>query len=132
MKKMRVEVGGRQPGQALGQLEGGGVRVAPDRKVRELLGLTGRRLCQLFAPVARGHHEQAGQPVEVPPALVVPHVAALAARDDRQLLGFVRSEAGEVHPEMLASQCLEVPARCLPGAAILRSASVLAQCAPHV
>ena len=52
VKKMRLRSAGRQPGQALGQLEGGRVGVVPDREVPQLLGLAGSRLRP--APCVRG------------------------------------------------------------------------------
>ncbi len=80
-----VEVTGRQFGKARGQFDGRFVGERPDREVAERLGLARRCFAQLGPTVPRLHREQPGEPVEVPLAVLVPHVAALAAGDDRHL-----------------------------------------------
>ena len=106
-----VEVGGRQRGQARREPDGGGVRVAPDREVRELLGLGAGGLCQLAATVAELHCEQARQAVEVPLPVLVEHVATVAPGDDGDVSVLVGRQPAEVHPEMPPGQCLEVVRR---------------------
>ena len=72
-----VEVAGRVVGQPVGQLDGGGVRVRPEREERELLGLLRRDLREPLAPVAGVDDEEAGEAVEVLLALGVPDVVTL-------------------------------------------------------
>jgi hypothetical protein len=106
-----VEVTGGQVGEPVGQLDGLGVRVRPDREVGELTGLLGGGLGELLPAVAGLHDEQRGQAVEVAPAVAVPHVAAVAAHDQRHLGLLVGRQAGEVQPEMVpggAGELLEV------------------------
>src|SRR3954453_12028013 len=92
-------------GGARRQLEGGRVRVRPEREVAEGLDLRACGLRQLRAPVADLHGEQSREAVEQPMAGRVPHVATLTARDhvDRRV-GVVRAEAREVHPEVTPRQ----------------------------
>ncbi len=64
-----VAVTRRQVGQAVGQLDGGGVGVAPYGKVGQGAGLPGGRFGQLGPTVAHLAGEQSGQTVEVPLAV---------------------------------------------------------------
>src|SRR5664280_976430 len=93
-----VAVSGGQLCQAVGELDGHRVGVAPDGEVGELAGLAGRRFGQLGAAVAHLAGEQPGEPVEIAlPVLVVdPH--PFSTDDDRDLVGL--GHAGEVHPEV--------------------------------
>ena len=72
-----VEVARRVGGETLGEVDGLRMGVGPQREERELLGLDARRLGQLGPAVPRLHDEQAGEPVDVLAALVVPDVVAL-------------------------------------------------------
>ena len=73
-----VQVARGQVGQPLGQLDGLGMGVGPQREVRELGGLARARLGDLLAAVADLAHEQAGQPVQVTPPVLVEDVGARA------------------------------------------------------
>ncbi len=78
-----VEVAGGVVGQPVGQLDGGGVRVRPDREERELLGLPRGGLGEALAAVAGVHDEEPGEGRRcscLP--LRVPDVVALALHDD--------------------------------------------------
>jgi hypothetical protein len=101
-----VEVAGCKLRDALRELNRRRVRVAPDREVAKLLRLGARRFGEFLAAVADLHREQSREPVEVTLSRVVPHVAALAACDDRNVGVLVRAESGEVHPEVLARRGL--------------------------
>ena len=57
-EKDAVDVPGRQLGKALGQLDGGRVRVAPYREISELGGLACAGLGELTPAVARLDHVQ--------------------------------------------------------------------------
>ena len=101
VKNTRLRSPGASCGEAGGELDGGRVRVGPDREVLERLGLRARGLGELGAPVPDLHGEQPRQAVEQPVAGRVPHVAALAARDDvHRRVGAVRAEPAEVHPQV--------------------------------
>ena len=107
-----VEVARCELGDARGQLDRHRVGVAPVRVEAELLGLAGRGLAELGAPVAGVHAEQGGQPVHVAVAVIVVHVRPLAAHDQRDLVTLVvPAHPGEVHPEMPACPLLELAGR---------------------
>ena len=98
-----VEVAGREPGDPLGELDGAGVGVRPQREERELLRLTGHRLADLGAAVPDLDDEEPGEPVDVLLARLVPDVVALAPDDERHLgAALERPMAGEVHPQVIA------------------------------
>src|SRR5205814_7519388 len=88
-----------------------GVRVAPDGEEVELLHLARGGLAELGAAVPRIHAEQRREPVEVAVALLVPHVRALAANDDRHLAPVKAPVPGEVHPQMPLGELLEILSR---------------------
>jgi hypothetical protein len=96
-----VDVPRRVAGDPLGQLDRGGVRVGPQREVRQLRRLVGGGLSQLGAPVAHLHGEQPGQSVQVALARVVPDVCTLTTNDHRDMAMGVAGHPGEVHPHML-------------------------------
>jgi hypothetical protein len=100
VKKIRL----RSPGvsAAFGQLDRGRVCVRPEGEERQLGGLFRGCLGELGAPVAGVDHEEPGEPVEVPPALGVPDVGALAADDRGHLPVAVARHPGEVHPEVIS------------------------------
>ncbi len=89
-----VQVARRGLDQPLGQLDGPGVGVGPEREEGQVLGLLGRGLGQLDPAVADLHDEQPGQPVEVAPPLVVVDVGALTAHDDRHAHRRSRTSSG--------------------------------------
>ena len=99
-----VEVARSERGEARRQFDGRFVGERPDREVAERLGLTRRGLAELGAAVADLHREQSRQPVEISLAVLVPHVAALATRDDRHLGVGECAEAGEVHPQVTSGE----------------------------
>ena len=103
-----IEVARRVAGQALGQLDGAWVGVGPQGEVGQRAGLLGARLGELGAPVAQLRGEQPGQPVEVALAVLVPHVRALAAHHDRDLVGLVGPHAAEVHPQVATGLLAQV------------------------
>src|SRR5438270_13751507 len=80
------------------------MRVGPVREEPELLRLVGASLSDVRPPVADVHAEQSGEAVEITIAVVVVDVAALAARDDRDL---AVAEAGEVQPEVALRHLLQ-------------------------
>ena len=83
-----VQVARRELGDGRGQLDRAGMRVRPVRVEGQLLHLVVRRLADLVAErVADVDREEPGQRVEVPLAVRVLEVAALAADDDRDLVG---------------------------------------------
>src|SRR3954451_22281160 len=85
--------------------------VAPDRVEVELGDLAGGGVTKLGPPVAHVDAEERGEAVEVAVAVLVPDVRPLAADDDRNLvLGVVAAHPGEVHPEVLSGQLLQVAA----------------------
>ncbi|GAA3420939.1 hypothetical protein GCM10018952_65920 [Streptosporangium vulgare] len=96
-----VEVAGGLGGETLGQLDGLGVRVRPQREERQLLGLLGGGLGQLAAAVTRLDHEEPGEAVEVALAVHVVDVGALTPHDHRHLGTLVRAVPGEVHPQVV-------------------------------
>ncbi len=80
-----VQLARRVGDQPLGQLDGLGVRVRPQREERQLGGLLGRSIGELRATVPELHREQPGQPVQVATALVVEDVRTVAAHDHRDV-----------------------------------------------
>jgi hypothetical protein len=96
-----VQVAGSVLGQPLGEVDRLRVRVGPQREEPELGGLLTRPLGELDAPVPGLHDEQPGQAVDVPAALVVPDVVALAAHDRGDLV-LPGALPGEVPPEVVA------------------------------
>jgi hypothetical protein len=103
-----VEVAGGELGELGGELDGGGVGVGPDREVGEGCRLCAGRLGQFGAAVADLHGEQAAEPVEVPPPVLVPDVAALTPLDDLEALALARRERGEVTPEVGGGEVLQL------------------------
>ena len=98
-----VEVA-RCPGrETLGELDGARVRIRPEREEGELLRLGGRRLGELGPAVPDLDHEQAGQPVDVLLAPVVPDPVPFAPDDERRPgpLRLPRGMPGEVAPEVV-------------------------------
>ena len=89
----------RQP---LGEFDGARMRVGPDGEERQLLRLTGGSLGEFATAMAGLDDKEAGKPVEVAMALVVPDVGALAADHDRHvpLAGLVDGVPREVHPQV--------------------------------
>ena len=106
-----VEVAGGVVRDPLGELDGVGVGVGPEREEGQLAGLPGGGLGQLRAAVPELAGEQPGQCVEVAAALGVVHVGALTADDDRHVGVVVARHPGEVHPEVLAGGLLETGVR---------------------
>src|ERR671929_2124126 len=80
---------------------------APDGEVAELARLGGGRFGQLMPSMAGLDDEQAGQPVEIAAAVLVPDVGALAPHDDRDLFLGVGAESSEVHPQVALGQLLQ-------------------------
>ncbi len=100
-----VEVRRCVVGQPLGEVDGGGVRVGPEREEREVLRLARRRLRQHGPPVTDLDDEEPGEPVEVLLARVVPDVCALALDHDGHLRTVVvRGVTREVHPQVVAGR----------------------------
>src|SRR6188768_3910452 len=85
--------------------------VAPQRVEVEFLDLARGGLAELGAAVAGVAAEEAGEPVEVAVAVLVPDVAALGAGDDRHLAVLIGPHAGEVQPEMALCQLLHACVR---------------------
>ena len=97
----------RQLREPLGQLDGRRVGEAPRGREREPGHLLDRGRRQLLAVgVAKLRAEQSRERVEVPVAMSIEHVRALAALEHDQLLapGAERAVAREVHEEVL--ECL--------------------------
>ena len=114
VKKTRLRSPGASAARRSASSIGPGVGVGPQREEGELLGLLGGRLGELLAAVADLDDEQAGEPVDVLVAAVVPDLVALAADDDRHLAAalLVGRVAGEVHPQVVAGGLgVEVPCR---------------------
>jgi hypothetical protein len=107
-----VEAARRVGGHLVGELDGAGVGVGPQRHEGQLLGLLRRRVGQLGAPVAELGDEQARQAVEVAPAVGVPDVGALALDDHRDVVVAVDAVAGEVQPQVVLGGTLEVGVGC--------------------
>ena len=80
-----LEVAGREIGEAFGELDRAGVRVAPHREVRELAGLLGGGVGELGATVTDLRDEQAREAVEVALAVLVVDPRAFAAHDHRDV-----------------------------------------------
>ena len=95
-----VQVAGGQVGQPGRQLDGPRVGVGPQREVSQLRRLRRARLGELGPAVPDLADEQPGQPVQVALAVLVVHVRAGAADDDRHLGVLVGRHAGEVQPEV--------------------------------
>src|SRR5207249_2723349 len=86
-------------------------RVRPVGVERQLAHLLERRLTDLLAEaVADVDREQARKRVQIALAVGVLEVAAVAADDDRHLGVPVPAHAGEVHPEMVLGELLQVEA----------------------
>ena len=113
-----VEVAGRVVGEPVGELDGGGMRVRPDREERELLGLLRGGLGEALAAVAGVHDEEAGQAVDVLLARRVPDVVALALDDDRHAVA--------PRPTDWREKCIQrwSLAFCCRSASVVLSASV--------
>jgi hypothetical protein len=104
-----IEIAGRVVGEAVGQLDGRGMRVGPEREERELLRLLRRDLREPLPAVAGVHHEESAEPVDIPAAVGVPDVMALAAGDDGHAVPVLHHRLpGEVHPEVVFRLLLEV------------------------
>ena len=104
-----VQVAGGEAGDALGQLDRAGMRVAPVGDEVELADLGGHRVADLLAAVAGVDAEEGREAVEVAVALGVVDVGALAALDDRdRVLGVVAAHPREVHPQVRAGSGLQV------------------------
>ena len=97
----------RQPGDARGQLDRARVRVAPVGVEAELAGLPRRRVGDLGAAVADVDAVQGGESVQVALAVLVIHVAPLAAHDHRHLGVRVGAHAREVHPQVALGVALQ-------------------------
>ena len=107
-----VEVAGREAGDALGQLDGGRVGVAPVGVEGELLGLARARLADLRAAVAGVDAEERREAVQVALVVLVVDVRALAAHDDGDLvLAVVPAHSREMHPQVAASLLLKLAGR---------------------
>src|SRR5262249_22883058 len=91
------------------ELDRGRMGVAPVRVEAELLRLRRGRLAELRATVAGVHAEKGRQAVEIAVAVLVPHVASLAADEHRHLVVVVGAHPREMHPQM-------APGLVLPGA----------------
>ena len=102
-----VEVARGELGDPSGQLDRARVCVGPVRVEAELLGLVGAGLGDVGAAVADVDAEQGRQAVEVALAVLVVDVAALTARDDRDVRVLIGRHPGEVHPQMPLAQLLE-------------------------
>src|SRR5947208_15975497 len=90
--------------------------VAPVRIEAQLLGLLGGRLAKLGASVPGVDAEQGREAVEQALALLIPHVAALAAHQDRDLVMLVvGAHPREMHPEMTPCQLLKPAGSPLAG-----------------
>ena len=101
-----VEVAGHELREPLGELDGGGMRSAPDGGERELLQLRGGDAGELLAVgVADLGAEEARQPVEVPVALGVEHVRPLATFEHEQRGR--AAVAAEVQQEVVARRLLQ-------------------------
>ncbi len=88
------------------------VGVRPVRVEGQLAHLRERRLADLLAvAVADVDREQPGQRVEVPLPVRVLQVAAVAPHDDGHVVaGAVAPHAGEVHPQVVSRELLQVGA----------------------
>jgi hypothetical protein len=107
-KKTRLRSPGSVVREPIGQLDGVGVRVRPDREERELLRLLGRNLGEALAPVTGVDDEEAAEAVDVLASGGVPDVVALALDDDGHAVLLRRRLAGEVHPEVVFGLLLEI------------------------
>ena len=102
-----VEVPRRVVREALGELDGTGMRVGPDGEEGEFLRLPGGGLGEFPAPVTGLNDEEAREAVEVAAALVIPDVGPLAPHHDGHvpLAGLVDGVPGEVHPQVALRGC---------------------------
>ncbi len=103
-----VEAAGGELGDARGQFDRARVRVAPVGVERQLPGLRGGRLSELRATVPDVHAVQRRQAVQIAFAVLVVHVATLAAYDHRHLVIGVGAHPREVHPQMLLCLLLQI------------------------
>jgi hypothetical protein len=103
-----VQVTGRQFRQPLRQLDGLGVGVGPQREVGELGRLPRAGLGDLLAAVADLAHEQAGQPVQVSPPVLVEDVGTRAADDHGDFGLGVAGHSREVQPQVALGGFLKV------------------------
>jgi hypothetical protein len=103
-----VQVARSVAGDPLGELDGVGMGVGPQRHEGQLLGLLGGGLGQLNPTVSELAHEQAGEAVEVALAVGVEQVGTFAAHDDRNIGRLVAGVPGEMHPQVVACRLLEV------------------------
>ena len=104
-----VEVAWRVSGQAIGEFDRVRVRVRPDRKEREFLGLLRGYLGQALAAVPSVDHEQAAQAVNVLLALTVPNVVAFALHNDGHTVAVLHDRLpGKVHPQVVFGLLLQV------------------------
>ncbi len=102
-----VEVAGRERRDSSGELDRRRMRIGPVGEEPELLGLVGAGLRDVRASVADVDAEQRRQPVEVPVAVLVIHVAAFATNDDRHVGLRVRRHARKVQPQVALRLLLE-------------------------
>ena len=104
-----VEVARGERRDFAGELDRARMRVRPVGVERQLAHLLERRLADLLAErVADVDGEQARERVEVPLAVRVLEVAAVAADDDRHVLVGVAAHPREVHPEVILCDTLEI------------------------
>ena len=112
-----VEVARRDRRDLGRELDRARVRVTPVRVERQLAHLRGRRLADLLAvAVTDVDGEQSRQRVEIPLAVRVLEVAAVATDDDRHLGIPIAGHPREVQPQVLARRALQVErGRCRRG-----------------
>jgi hypothetical protein len=104
-----VEVARGERRDLAGELDRARMRVRPVRVEGQLAHLLERRLADLLAErVADVDGEQARERVEVPLAVRILEVAALAADDDRHVLVGVAAHPREVHPEVILCDALKI------------------------
>ena len=103
-----VQIPGRELGDPRGELDRARVGVAPVRVEAELLGLARGGLPELGAAVADVHAVQRRQPVEVALAVLVVHVTAVPADDDRDVAVLVGAHPREVHPQVALRELLKI------------------------
>jgi hypothetical protein len=87
------------------------VGVRPEREEGQLLGLLGGRLRELGAAVAHLDDEQPGETVEIPLAMDVVDVGALALYDHRHFRVVMGAVPGEMHPQVVLCGFENVRAR---------------------
>ena len=105
-----VQVTGCERGQLGGELDRLRMGVGPVGVEGQLAHLRERRLADLLAvAVPDVDREQTGEGVEVALAVRVPEVTAVALDDDRDVLAVaVAAHPGEVHPQVILGELLEV------------------------